>query len=76
MKQGTEFATTTLGATLPQWRGKGIFSALVARRVQFARERGAKFLHTDSSPDLEPILRRLGFHAVTTATPYLWLPPR
>lgn len=76
MRTGTDFASTRQGATLREWRGKGLYSALVARRVEFVRERGAKYLHTDAAPGSESALRRLGFHAVTTVTPYLWLPPR
>ncbi len=38
----SEFATLWGGATRPEWRGKGIYRALVARRARFAVEhRGA-----------------------------------
>jgi GNAT superfamily N-acetyltransferase len=64
------------GSTLPQWRGRGIYRALVAARAQRAAARGVKYLQVDASEDSAPILRRLGFHAVTTTTAYVWTPPQ
>ena len=72
---GTEFATLWGGATLAQWRGKGLYRALVARRAQYAVEVGNRYLQVDASADSAPILQRLGFVAVATTTPYLWTPP-
>jgi GNAT superfamily N-acetyltransferase len=71
----TEFATLWGGATLPAWRGRGIYRALVARRARLAAERGCRYLEVDASDDSRPILERLGFVAVTTTTPYVWSPP-
>ena len=71
---GTEFATLWGGATLPEWRGRGIYRALVAERTRLAAERGRRYLETDASDDSRPILERLGFTAVTTTTPYVWSP--
>jgi GNAT superfamily N-acetyltransferase len=64
------------GSTLPHWRGRGIYRALVAARAQWAAARGIKYLQVDASDDSAPILRRLGFHAVTTTTAYVWTPPQ
>ena len=72
---GTEFAALWGGSTLAAWRGRGIYRALVAVRAQHATERGARYLQVDASDDSAPILRRLGFRAVTTTTPYVWTPP-
>lgn len=55
--------------------GRGIYRALVAARAQRAAARGVRYLQVDASADSAPILRRLGFHAVTTTTPYVWTPP-
>ncbi len=71
---GTEFGTLWGGATLPVWRGRGIYRALVARRAQIAAERGCRYVEVDASDDSRPILERLGFRAVTTTTPYIWSP--
>jgi len=72
---GTEFATLWGGGTLPAWRGRGIYRALVAHRARLAAERGCRYLEVDASDESRPILERLGFVAVTTTTPYVWSPP-
>ncbi|OIJ86042.1 GNAT family N-acetyltransferase [Streptomyces colonosanans] len=74
-RAGTEFASLWGGSTLAEWRGRGIYRALVAVRAGLAVERGVRYLHVDASDDSSPILRRLGFRAVTTTTPYVWTPP-
>jgi GNAT superfamily N-acetyltransferase len=71
---GTDFVTLWGGATLPEWRGRGIYRATVAYRASLASERGLRFLEVDASDDSRPILERLGFTAVTTTTPYVWSP--
>ncbi|WP_405164038.1 GNAT family N-acetyltransferase [Nocardia sp. NBC_01499] len=72
---GTEFAGLWGGSTLPAWRGKGIYRALVAARTEIASARGIRYLQVDASDDSAPILRHLGFHAVGTTTPYVWTQP-
>ncbi len=72
---GTEFATLWGGGTLPAWRGRGIYRALVAHRARLAAERGCRYLEVDASDESRPILERLGFVALTTTTPYVWSPP-
>ena len=72
---GTEFAGLWGGGTLPEWRGRGVYRALVAYRARLAVERGIKYLQVDATEDSRPILERLGFVAVTTTTGYAWNPP-
>jgi GNAT superfamily N-acetyltransferase len=72
---GSEFATLWGGATLPAWRGRGIYRATVAYRAALATERGFRLIEVDASADSRPILERLGLVAVTTTTPYVWSPP-
>lgn len=74
-QRGTDFATLWGGATLPAWRGRGIYRATVAYRASLAAKRGFRFIEVDASSDSRPILERLGFSAVTTTTPYVWSPP-
>ncbi|MFE2070864.1 GNAT family N-acetyltransferase [Streptomyces sp. NPDC059467] len=74
LRAGTRFATLLGGSTLAQWRGKGVYRALVALRATRAAARGVTYLHVDASDDSAPILKRLGFTAVTTTTPYIWTP--
>ncbi|MFD0596096.1 GNAT family N-acetyltransferase [Catellatospora coxensis] len=73
-EKGTEFAGLWGGSTLEQWRGRGIYKAMVAHRAIRAVERGFKYLQVDASADSRPILERLGMVAVTTTTPYIWRP--
>ncbi|PWK91564.1 acetyltransferase (GNAT) family protein [Lentzea atacamensis] len=69
---GTEFGGLWGGSTLQQWRGRGIYRALIAHRAEVALARGLKYLQVDASEDSRPILERLGFVKVTTTTGYLW----
>lgn len=69
---GTEFAGIWGGSTVPQWRGRGIYRALVAARARSALARGVRFLHSDCTAMSRPILERSGLVAVTTTTPYVW----
>ena len=71
---GSEFAGLYGGGTLPQWRGRGIYRALVAYRAQLAAARGYKYLQVDASPESRPILERLGFACLALTTPYTWSP--
>lgn len=71
----TDFGTLWGGSTLQEWRGRGIYRSLVARRATLAAERGRRYLQVDASDDSRPILERLGFIAVGTTTPYVWTPP-
>jgi GNAT superfamily N-acetyltransferase len=72
---GTDFAYLAGGSTLEPWRKRGIYRALVAVRARHAAARGTRYVMVDASDDSSPILRRLGFKAVTTTTPYIWTPP-
>jgi hypothetical protein len=72
---GTRFAALWGGSTLAGWRRRGIYRALVAQRARIAVERGVDYLMVDASDDSRPILERLGLHAVTTTTPWIWRPP-
>ncbi len=72
---GREFASLWGGGTMPNWRGRGIYRALVAYRAQLAAARGYRYLQVDASADSQPILTRLGFVSLGRTTPYLWHPP-
>jgi hypothetical protein len=74
LKEGTDFAGLWGGSTLEAWRGRGIYRAMVARRAQLAAAYDIKYVQVDASADSRPILERLGLHAVTTTTPYVWTP--
>jgi hypothetical protein len=73
---GTAFGTIWGGSTLPAWRRKGIYRALVCYRAHLATQRGLSVLQVDASDDSRPILQRCGFIAITTTTPYVFTPSR
>ena len=72
-EEGVEFAGLFGGVTLPEFRGRGLYKATVARRAELARERGHRWLYVDALPTSRPILERLGFVAITTTTPWTFV---
>jgi GNAT superfamily N-acetyltransferase len=68
----TGFASLWGGGTLPAWRRQGLYSAILVHRAKLAKARGYEFLRVDASEDSRPILQKLGLHAVTTTTPYVF----
>ena len=70
--EGTAFAGIWGGATRPEWRGRGIYRALTARRAQSALRLGKTLIHSDSTEFSRPILERSGLVKVSTTTPYRW----
>jgi predicted N-acetyltransferase YhbS len=69
---GSDFAGLWGGATLPAWRGRGLYRALTAARARSALRLGRTLLHSDSTPSSRPILERSGLVEVSTTTPYQW----
>jgi hypothetical protein len=69
---GSEFAGIWGGATLPGWRGRGIYRALTSARARSALRLGKRLIHSDSTEDSRPILERAGLVKVSTTTPYTW----
>jgi GNAT superfamily N-acetyltransferase len=69
--EGTEFASLWGGGTLPEWRGRGVFRALVGHRALLARDRGFRYLQVDAMPTSRPILERMGFHPLAETTPWM-----
>ncbi|GGV21630.1 hypothetical protein GCM10010293_17820 [Streptomyces griseoflavus] len=67
---GVPFAGLWGGGTVRDWRGRGVYRALVAHRARAAADRGYRYLQADASGQSRPILERLGFAALTTTTPY------
>lgn len=69
---GTECAGLWGGATVPEWRGRGVYRVLTAARAASAMSRGVRYLHSDCTEMSRPILERSGLRRVTTSTPYIW----
>ncbi|HET6654453.1 MAG TPA: GNAT family N-acetyltransferase [Nocardioides sp.] len=69
---GTDFAGIWGGATLVEWRGRGIYRALTAARARSALRMHKTLIHSDSTEYSRPILERAGLVKVSTTTPYDW----
>ncbi|MFF7813940.1 GNAT family N-acetyltransferase [Streptomyces sp. NPDC007945] len=67
----TDFAGLWGGGTVEEWRGRGLYRALVAHRARVAAAHGHRWLQVDAAPTSRPILQRLGFVPLTTTTPYV-----
>lgn len=74
MPKSGDFAGLFGGGTAPEFRHRGIYRALVARRAGIAREHGYRYLTVDAMPTSLPILRRLGFVPLTTILAWSWRP--
>lgn len=70
---GTDFAGIWGGATRPEWRGRGIYRAMTARRARSALAAGKTLINSDSTEYSRPILERSGLVKVSTTTPYRWV---
>ena len=68
----TQFMGIWGGGMLPQWRGRGIYRALTARRARSALARDRRWIHSDSTSMSRPILERSGMVRVTGTTPWTW----
>jgi ribosomal protein S18 acetylase RimI-like enzyme len=68
---GTDFASLWGCGTLEQWRGRGLFRALVAHGTKLAADKGFRYFQADASDDSSPILQRLGFALLATTTPFI-----
>jgi GNAT superfamily N-acetyltransferase len=71
---GSRFASFWGGATAPAWRGRGIYTQLVAHRAAEARRRGVRFIYVEARETSRPILQRLGFVPLATVTGYVRQP--
>lgn len=69
---GNRFASLWGAATLPQYRGRGFYTAVLRTRIQEARARGRRFLTVDASAMSRPILEKFGFRWITTSYPCTW----
>ncbi len=77
MPPGRSFAGLWGGGTIPAFRGRGIYRALVAKRAKEARGLGYRYLTVDARDSTSrPILDRLGFAPLTTITGWVLRPRR
>jgi GNAT superfamily N-acetyltransferase len=71
----SQFASLWAGSTVAEMRGRGLYSALLATRVQAARTRGYRYLTVDAGEMSRPIVARHGFEQLTATTSYEWPAP-
>ena len=73
-ERGTEFATLWGGATMPDWRRRGIYRATVAYRRRWPTD--AASTTSKRTPRTTAVRSsNSSASAVTTTTPYVWSPP-
>jgi hypothetical protein len=68
----SQFAGLFGGSTLAVQRGRGLYTALLAARVQEARRRGVRFLLIEPSAMSEPIVSRYGFKLLVRSNSCEW----
>jgi GNAT superfamily N-acetyltransferase len=70
LRAGRRFASLWGGGTRPSMRRRGLYTALVATRVQEARARGHAHALVDAGPMSRPILEHLGFRELVRMHPH------
>ncbi len=70
------FAGLWGGSTLAAYRGRGLYTALLAARVREAHARGVPYLTIDAGEMSRPIVARHGFEVITYATACEWQPAK
>jgi GNAT superfamily N-acetyltransferase len=68
----SQFASLWGGSTLAEFRGQGLYSALLAVRIQEAISRKVSYLTVDASPMSRPILEKFGFEKIANSYPCNW----
>jgi GNAT superfamily N-acetyltransferase len=68
---GSSFAELNSGGVVSRMRGRGVFTALLSRRIEEARSRGYEWVAVDAAPMSRPILLRKGFQHVCWTYPML-----
>ncbi|MCG7345399.1 GNAT family N-acetyltransferase [Sporosarcina sp. ACRSL] len=64
LEKNSSFASLWGGSTLPDYRGKGFYTSLLAIRAAKAIEKGYQFLTVDASQMSRPILEKHGFRCL------------
>lgn len=65
----SSFAELNGGGVIASMRGRGIFTALLSRRIEEAKSRGYPWVAVDAAPMSRPILLRKGFQHVCWTYP-------
>jgi GNAT superfamily N-acetyltransferase len=70
--RASAFASLWGGSTVPELRNRGLYTDLLAARVEEARGRGFRYLTVDARSTSRPILEKRGFQVLTYATACTW----
>ena len=66
------FATLFAGSTIEPYRKQGLYTGLLATRLQEIRQRGYSFAAVEAGPMSRPIVAKHGFQQLTTVWDYEW----
>ncbi len=69
-----QFASLWGGSTKVEYRKQGLYTAVLAARVQEAIQRGYRYLTIDASPMSRPIVAKYGFQQLTLSYECKWEP--
>lgn len=72
----SQFASLWGGSTQKEYRRKGLYTAVLAARVQEASQRGYRYLTIDASPMSRPIVTKHGFQLLTLSCDCTWKPDK
>lgn len=68
----SQFASLWGGSTVKEFRQRGLYTALLAVRLQEAKQRQVNYLTVDASPMSRPILEKFGFEMIAMSHPCKW----
>jgi GNAT superfamily N-acetyltransferase len=67
-----QFATLFAGSTISEYRKQGLYTGLLATRLQEIRERGYQIAVVEAGSMSQPIVAKHGFRHLTTLYDYEW----
>jgi len=67
-----QFATLFAGSTIAEYRKQGLYTSLLATRLQEIRERGYRYAAVETGAMSKPIVEKHGFRHLTTVWDYEW----
>jgi GNAT superfamily N-acetyltransferase len=69
----SQFAGLWGGSVLNEFRGRGVYRALLSARIKRAKElESTRYLRVDALPTSQPILEKYGFSQVGSTWPAVW----
>jgi GNAT superfamily N-acetyltransferase len=75
VEEGSPFASLWGGSVHPEFRGQGLYRAMVEARAHEARQRNIAHLLVEAGPMSRPILERLGFRVLAEVSKCIYRGP-